>query len=107
MQPNTEASAEPDYLAFPDEVQRQTLAADLEVLIDSLNDYCDQGPQQPIAHLLSEFITALGQYDQATEQLLTSYRKALEHAQRPAPQPVPTLEQSIIAKMSPADLLAY
>jgi hypothetical protein len=107
MQPTAEASAETNCSVFPDEVQRQALAVDLEVLIDSLNEYCDQDPQPPLAYLLSEFINALGQYDQATEQLLNSYRKALEHAQRPAPQPVPTLEQAIIAKMSPADLLAY
>ena len=107
MQSNPEASAETNQFAFPDEVERQVLAADLEVLINSLNDYCDQQPQPPLAYQLNEFINAVLQYDQATEQLLNNYRTALEHAQRPAPQPVPTLEQAIIAKMSPADLLAY
>jgi hypothetical protein len=101
MQPTTNTGAR-----FPDEAERIQLATDLEMLLGALNDYCDQEPTPPLAYQLNEFIAALGQYDQATEQLLNTYRRALEHAERPAP-PTPTLEQALIARMSPADLLAY
>lgn len=103
MQPTTE----PTRSAFPDEMQRQQLAAELEEHLEALHSYCDQEPQPPLAYQLNEFIVALGQYDQATERLLSDYRHALEHAQRPTPEPVPTLEQAVLAQMSPADLLTY
>lgn len=107
MQLNPEAGAETSQFVFPDEVERQALAADLEMLLESLNEYCDQKPQPPLAYQLNEFIAALGHYDQVTEQLLNSYRQALARAERPNPQPIPTLEQAIIGKMSPPELLAY
>jgi len=103
----------PSY--FPDEVELTELAAELECCLGPLAEYCDQQEAAPSLsdadrrHLyqLTEFISAVGRYDQAAERLLSAYRHALEHAERPAPQPVPTLEQAILAKMSPADLLAY
>jgi hypothetical protein len=109
MQPYTtpEDSAETTRLAFPDPVRRNQLAVELEQHLAALNSYCDQEPQPLIAFQLNEFIAALGQYDQATEQLLADYQYALEHAQRPVSQPVPTLEQAVLAKMSSAEVRAY
>jgi len=98
MQPTT---------TFPDEVERNQLAAQLEEHLEALNAYCDQEPPPERAYQINEFIAALGQYDQATERLLSNYRQALEKAERPAPQPVPTLEQAILAKLSPEELLAH
>ncbi|MGI4863718.1 MAG: hypothetical protein ACRYFZ_07310 [Janthinobacterium lividum] len=105
MQPTTTPEAHTPRPALPDEAERQALAAELEIHIDALNEYCDQDPQPERAQQINELIALFGQYDQATEQLLSGYRYALEHAQRPVI--VPNLEQAILAKMSPADLLAY
>lgn len=101
MQPTTQPATR-----LPDELGRNQLATELEQHLLALNAYCDQEPTPPLAYQLNEFIAALGEYDQATERLLSAYRRALEHAERPAPN-TPTLEQALIAKMSPADLLAY
>lgn len=90
---------------LPDEAERIALAAGLVQHLETLNEYCDQEPAQPMAYEINEFIAAIGEYDQATERLLAAYRYALEHAQRPAV--VPTLEQAILTKMSPAELLAH
>lgn len=99
---------------LPDEVELTELAAELESCLGPLAEYCDQQEAAPTLseidrqHLyqLTEFISAVGRYDQAAERLLSAYRHALEHAERPT-QPVPTLEQAILAQLSPADLLAY
>ncbi|TVT39617.1 hypothetical protein FNT36_18420 [Hymenobacter setariae] len=99
---------------FPDEVELTKLAAELESCLGPLAEYCDHQEAAPMLseadrqHLyqLTEFISAVGRYDQAAERLLAAYRHALEHAERPT-QPVPTLEQALLAQMSPADLLAY
>ncbi|MGI4862617.1 MAG: hypothetical protein ACRYFZ_01750 [Janthinobacterium lividum] len=105
MQPTTTPEAHATRPALPDEAERQALAAELEIHIDALNEYCDQDPQPERAQQINELIALFGQYDQATEQVLDNYRHALEHAQRPVV--VPTLEQAILAKLSPADLLAH
>jgi len=104
MQPTTTGAptTRPD---MPDEAERLALAAELEMHIDALNAYCDQDPQPERAQQINELIALFGQYDQTTEQLLSHYRRALEHAQRPVV--VPTLEQAILNQMSPADLLAH
>jgi hypothetical protein len=102
-------------IRFPNEVELTELADELESCLSPLAEYCDQQEATPTLseadrqHLyqLTEFISAVGRYDQAAERLLSSYRHALEHAERPTTQPVPTLEQAILVKMSPADLLAY
>lgn len=107
MQPNATTQASAGPTRFPDPLHRQQLAAGLEEHLLALNAYCDQEPPPPLAYQLNEFIAALGEYDQATEQLLTDYQHALEHAERPVAQPVPTLEQAILAKLSPAELLAH
>jgi hypothetical protein len=90
---------------MPDEAERLALAAELETHIDALNEYCDQVPPPERAEHINEFIAVFGEYDQATERLLSYYRRALEHAHRSVA--VPTLEQAILAKMSPAELLAH
>ena len=107
MQPSPTTEAATTRPAFPDEALRMQMAAELEEHIEALNGYCAQEPQPERAYQINEFIAAVGQYDQITEQLLESYRQALEYAERPTPQPTPTLEQAILAKMSAADLLAY
>ena len=99
---------------LPDEVELTELAAELESCLGPLAEYCDQQEAAPTLseadrqHLyqLTEFISAVGRYDQAAERLLAAYRHALEYAERPT-QSVPTLEQAILAQLSPADLLAY
>lgn len=104
MEPTT-TGADTTRPDMPDEAERQALAAELELHIEALNEYCDQVPQPERALQINEFIALVGQYDQVTEQLLSNYRRALEHAHRPVV--VPTLEQAILAKMSPAELLAH
>lgn len=99
---------------FPDEVELTELAAELESCLGPLAEYCDTQEAAPTLseadrqHLyqLTEFISAVGRYDQAAERLLAAYRHALEYAERPT-QSVPTLEQAILTQLSPADLLAY
>jgi len=113
MHPDTATPDAPSR--FPDEVELTELAAELESCLGPLADYCDQQEAAPSLsdadrrHLyqLTEFISAVGRYDQAAERLRSAYRHALEHAERPTTQPVPTLEQAILAQLSPADLLAY
>lgn len=99
---------------FPDEVERLGLADEVENCLAPLSARCDDleaaaSLSQDDAHLLyqlTEFIRAVGRYDEATDRLLASYRLALEHAERPAAQ-VPSLEDAIRQQMSPAQLLAH
>lgn len=100
---------------FPDEVTRQELGAELECYLNPLAARCDELEQatalnvadQLLLDQLSGLLEALYRYDQATDTLLAAYRQALEHADRPAPQPVPTLEQAILSQLAPAQLLAH
>lgn len=100
---------------FPDEVERTELAAELEACLGPLSEFCDGLEAAPalnaadtrLLHQLSQFINAVGRYDEATERLLASYRHALEHAERPGPAPVPTLEQALAAQQTPAERQAY
>lgn len=110
MHPTTDTPAR-----FPDEAERLGLASELECYLNPLAARCDALEAAPslsegdalLLDQLNEFISAIGRYDAATDQLLASYRHALEQAEKPTPEPVPTLEQALLAQMSPADLLAY
>lgn len=98
---------------FPDEVERLEAAEELEHCLRPLTARCDElvaAPTLPadearLLYQLTEFIAAVGRYDAASDRLLDAYRHALEHAERP--QPVPTLEQALLAQLSPAELLAH
>lgn len=100
---------------FPDEVERLELAAELECYLNPLAARCDEleaapalsAADQLLHDQLTGLLGALYRYDQATDSLLVDYRHALERAERPAEQPTPTLEAALLAKLSPADLLAY
>lgn len=100
---------------FPDEVERLELAQELEYLLNPLAARCDaleaaaalSADDALLLDQLTEFIAAVGRYDAVTERLLTAYRDALGRAERPAAEPVPTMEQALLAQLTPAQLLAH
>jgi hypothetical protein len=87
----------------------------LECYLNPLAARCDELEQaaalnvadQLLLDQLSSLLGALYRYDQATDTLLAAYRQALDHAERPAPQLVPTLEQAILSQLAPAQLLIH
>ncbi|MGI4871470.1 MAG: hypothetical protein ACRYFX_09865 [Janthinobacterium lividum] len=100
---------------FPDEVERTELATELEYHLNPLAARLDVLEAAPALNeadalllgQLTAFIAAVGRYDEATERLLTGYRHALEHAERPTAATVPTLEQALAAQQTPAERQAY
>ncbi|MGI4871366.1 MAG: hypothetical protein ACRYFX_09325 [Janthinobacterium lividum] len=100
---------------FPDEVERLEAEQELEYLLAPLSKHCDELEAAPglsaadrlLLDQLSGFINSVVSYAQTTDAMLAAYRQALERAERPYSQPVPTLEQALAQQQAPAERLAY